>query len=229
MPIPYFLPIETIQKIIDSGIPITAIPTIQQLIASGISISSPSIINQLYSLGITNDSINNLQKLLINSPTIPITSAPAPTQLSTQTLQQLINSGIPLSAIPIIQQLILSGIKIDSPTGIKQLTNIGLTQNLINNLLQIITKTPPVPIATLPPTLQLSNDTIQQISNINVPPSTVQIIQQLISIGISLSSPIVYITFLISAASITDWHRMQGLLSLSINILFSCIGKVYLP
>jgi hypothetical protein len=190
MPIPYVLPIDTIQKIIESGIPVTAISTIQQLIASGIPLSSPSIINQLSSLGITNDSINNLQKILINSPTIPISSAPAPTQLSTQTLQQIVNSGIPLSAIPIIQQLILSGIKIDSPTGIKQLNNIGLTQNLINILLQIITKTPPVPIDTLPHTLQLSNDTVQLISNINVSPSSIQIIQQLISIGISLSSPI---------------------------------------
>ena len=190
LPIPYVLPTETIQKIIDLGIPIAAISTIQQLIASGIPFSSPSIIKQLSNFGITNDSINNLQKIIINASTIPITSMPVPTQLSTETLQQIINSGIPLNAISTIQQLILAGIKLDSPTGIKQLNNIGLTQNMINNLQQIINKSPPIPITNLPPTLQLSNDTIQQLSNINISPSTIQAIQQLISIGISLSSPI---------------------------------------
>jgi len=127
------------------------------------------------------------EKIIIEStkPTINI-----PVEMPIEVLSDMINVGLPVTAITTIQKLTSNNIKISSPEAIKELLNAGVPQKSIANIIQIANNAIPIPVNSLPVPKELPNYVLQQMILNGLPPTAINTIQQLTSIGIPLNSPI---------------------------------------
>ena len=146
MPPIFQIPLKTVQDLIINGVPPTVIPVIQQLVSIGIPLNSSIIVDQLTNLGIAKNVINTIQQLTSNINLVIVNETTPNMALSSNTIQKMINDGLPQSAVNTVQQLVYAGISLSSDIAKKELFKVGVNQQIITKIQEISSVEPPINI-----------------------------------------------------------------------------------
>jgi hypothetical protein len=184
------MPISVLQKMINNGLPVSAINTVQNITASNINFNSEEAITQLLNVGVpqTNDILDKIIQIANNAIPISISNMPILKVLPTNIIHAMVIGGLPASAINIVQQLISLKIPLNSAKAIQQLNGAGVKNATINKIITIKRSAKLIPL-TNNPIKQLPLDIIQKLIENDVPLTAINTIQELVSIDISLKLP----------------------------------------